>query len=150
MIEITPHTASKDNKLEKRKGTRSSAVKESGFEQMLTGAIEKETEAGIESLMNDLRDQERRFLDTQSLYEMQKYKNILQKILKMAVSDSFQTKTFERNRRGGVEKVAFSVIKQINEKVDELARVFASSENKAFALMKTLEEIRGLLCDLVY
>jgi uncharacterized protein YaaR (DUF327 family) len=149
MIEITPHSASGDKKLDKKKGANASRSKEANFDQVLSGVIEKETDRGIDALMNDLRDQERRFLDTQSLYEMQKYKNMLQKILQMAVSDSFKTKTFDRNRRGSVERVAFSVIKQINDKVDELARIFASSDNKAFALMKTLEDIRGLLCDLV-
>jgi uncharacterized protein YaaR (DUF327 family) len=42
------------------------------------------------------------------------------------------------------------IVNRINEKVDELSRSLASSDNKAFALMKTLEEIRGLLCDLVH
>ncbi|HEY1405199.1 MAG TPA: DUF327 family protein [Spirochaetota bacterium] len=147
MIEITAHTTSGDKKLDNRKNARSTRAKEASFDQVLSGVVEKETERGIESLMNDLRDQERRFLDSQSLYELQKYKTMLQKILKMVVGESYKTATIDRRRR---DRADYLIVNKISEKMDELARIFATSENKAFSLMKTLEEIRGLLCDLVY
>jgi uncharacterized protein len=148
MIEITPYTTNPDKKLDGKKTARGArAAGESSFDQVLSQTSERESERGIESLMNDLRDQERRFLDAQSLFELQKYKQLLQKLLRLIMDESFKTEMIQRKRR---DKADFQIVNRINEKVDDLARSLASSDNKAFALMKTLEEIRGLLCDLVH
>jgi uncharacterized protein len=148
MIEITPYTTNPDKKLDGKKASRGArATGEASFDQVLSRTTERESERGIDSLMNDLRDQERRFLDAQSLFELQKYKQLLQKLLRLIMDESFKTEIIPRGRRNRAD---FLIVNRINEKVDELSRSLASSDNKAFALMKTLEEIRGLLCDLVH
>jgi uncharacterized protein len=148
MIEITPHSAPADRKPGGKKTARGTRHRGGvSFEQILSTAVEKETEKGIESLMTDLRDQERRFLDSQSLAELQKYKLLLKKILSLVMDESYETISLQRRRR---DRADFLIVNQINGKIDELTRALATPENRAFALMKAIEEIRGLLCDLVY
>jgi uncharacterized protein YaaR (DUF327 family) len=148
MIEITPHSAPADRNPGGKKTARGTRHKgDASFEQILSTAVEKETEKGIDSLMTDLRDQERRFLDSQSFAELQKYKLLLKKILSLVMDESYETVSLQRRRR---DRADFLIVNQINGKIDELTRALATPENRAFALMKAIEEIRGLLCDLVY
>jgi uncharacterized protein len=146
MIEIVSGKSERDNRLGGKKSR--SAARQSDdvtFDTVLSSAVEKETERGIDALMNDLSEQERRFIDAQSLFELNKYKILLQKLLKTLIDDSYETHSIPRKRR---DRADYQIITVINDKVDQLARTVASSDNKAFMLMKTLEEIRGLICDL--
>jgi len=146
MIEITPTKAGHDRRLDNKKATRSGrAAERSSFDSVLSSAVEMETDIAIDLLLDDLKDQEKRFLDAQSLYELQKYKILLQKILKHLLDDSYEKVTIPRRRR---DKADYVIINIINDKVESLAKTLATTQNKAFALMKTLEEIRGLICDL--
>ena len=111
----------------------------------MTEAVHTETDRAVDAAMNDLTEQERRFLDHQNEYELNRYKLLLQKILKTLVSDSYRSKVIERRSRNRAD---FLIINQINEKVDSIAKMLVSKENKAFSLMKTMEEIRGLIYDL--
>lgn len=148
MIEINPHQTVKDKKLEGKRPSRTGKpVSSSGFDSALDEVIEQAFEGDFDRLMGDLGEQERRFLDTQSLYELQQYKQLLQKILKLVMDQSFEPVMIQRRRR---DRADYLVVNTINGKVEELFRALASPDNKAYSLMKTLEEIRGLLCDLVY
>ena len=147
-MELTPVSAKEQRRLDKRKGGVASASSgEVTFESALHDVVAAETDRSVDALMNDLRDQERKFLDIQNLIELAKYKQLLQKILKLIMSDSFQCATVPRRRR---DRADFLIVKTINEKVEQLAKTLASSENKAFALMGTIEEIRGLILDLTH
>ena len=146
MIEITPTKAGQERRLDSKKAGRSGrAAERSSFESVLTSAVELETDRAIDALLDDLKDQEKRFIDAQSLFELQKYKILLQKVLKHLLDDSYEKVTIPRRRR---DKADYVIINIINEKVESLAKTLATTQNKAFALMKTLEEIRGLICDL--
>jgi uncharacterized protein len=146
MIEITPAKAGHDRRLDSKKAGRSGRAAERGsFDSVLSSAVGQESEIAIDVLLDDLKDQEKRFLDAQSLFELQKYKNLLQKILKHLLDDSYEKVTIPRRRR---DKADYVIINIINDKVESLTKTLATTQNKAFALMKTLEEIRGLICDL--
>lgn len=146
MIKIVPGKTDGDTRLGgKRPAGAAKGASGTSFSSVLTEAVATETEHAVDSMMNDLSEQERRFLDTQSQYELNKYKLLLQKIMKELVSDSYQTKIIDRRSRNRAD---YLIINQINEKIDSLAKILVSSDNKAFSLMKTMEEIRGLIYDL--
>lgn len=150
-MELNPVSAREQRRLDQKKAGRPSASSGPTFEASVQEAAAVETDQSVNALMNDLRDQERRFTDTQSMEEMVKYKQLLQKILKILSSNNYQFETLKRYQRGNTPpKQPFLIIKKINEKVDELARILVSSDNKAFALMRTVEEIRGLILDLTH
>ena len=145
-MEIT-HLNKDQRRLDQRRTGRTSSPTGTSFEAALkeTAALPQAT--GVDEAMNDLREQERRFLDAQSIAELMKYKQLLQKVLSMIMADSFESSTIPRRRR---DKADFFIVRQINEKVDQLTKLVASRDNRAFELMSTIEEIRGLLCDLTH
>jgi uncharacterized protein YaaR (DUF327 family) len=145
MIKIVPGKTDGDTRLGGKRTGAAKGAAGASFESILTEAVHTETDRAVDAAMNDLTEQERRFLDHQNDYELNRYKILLQKILKTLVSDSYRSKVIERRSRNRAD---FLIINQINEKVDSIAKMLVSKDNKAFSLMKTMEEIRGLIYDL--
>ena len=145
MIEI-PKT---DSRQQTREGIKAKAKalrggsKISTFSTELENRISLEFHGTIEELMTDLKDQEKNFLDTPSLYELEIYKALVKKILKMILDSGFKMRKSEKKN---VEKI---VLDKIDENLIKLSQLITKS-NEAFNLMKTIEEIRGLILDLVY
>ncbi len=152
MIEI-PRT---DSRQQAREGVRSKTRASSGgakiskFTSELDNRIILEFNGTIEELMTDLKDQERKFLDSQSLYELEKYKAMIKKILKMILENGFESRKLEltgrEKRMGRAEK---TIVDKIDENLVKLSQMITKSSD-AFDLLKTIEEIRGLILDLVY
>ena len=147
-MELNPVSAREQRKLDQKKTGRTHASAGPTFDTVVQETVETESNQAIDSLMNDLREQERRFVDLQTQVELEKYKKLLQRVLKMLSDGNYQSEKLRRPRRGNIQREPYLIIKKINEKVDDLARALVSRDNKAFALMRTLEEIRGLILDL--
>jgi uncharacterized protein YaaR (DUF327 family) len=116
------------------------------FTTELADAVASGADQDFADLMNDLADQERRFLDRRDLHELAKYRALVKRILDLATSGSLQVETLKR--RGASKKMDFQVIRTISDRLDEIARKI-SSGNKAFDLFRDIDEIRGLILDLV-
>jgi len=148
MIEIIKTNTRREGKsrVKTKKNLSTQAVRETGFTDELQKTISIETDRAIEDLLSDLKDQEKRFLDSQSYYEMNKYKIIVQKILKTVMDQSCKTVTLKRTRR---DRADFTIVEKINQKMAIITSEITRS-NKAFNLMKAIEEIRGLIFDLAF
>jgi len=133
-----------------RKKNLNSGMKISKFTAELENRISLEFSGSIEELMTDLRDQEKRFLDLQSVYELEKYKALIKKILKMVLENGFESRKLDlTNREKRMGRAEKTVIKKIDENLIKLSQMITRSSD-AFDLLKTIEEIRGLIFDLVY
>jgi uncharacterized protein YaaR (DUF327 family) len=148
MIEITGARTRKDEKEKITKKGKLPAVKRGNktFSSELQKTMALELEGSIEELLENLKDQEKRFLDTQSEYEMNRYKALIQKIIKSILDEGLREKTLKRKKKNWGD---FVIIEKINTKILELTNAVIK-QNKAFNLLKTIEEIRGLILDLVY
>jgi uncharacterized protein YaaR (DUF327 family) len=148
MIEITGARARKDEKEKITKKGKLASVKHGGktFSSELQKTMAIDIEGSIEQLMMDLKEQEKRFLDQQSEYEMLRYKALIQKLIKSILNEGLRQKTLKRKKKDWGDYV---IIEKINEKLLELTEGI-TRQNKAFNLLKTIEEIRGLILDLVY
>ena len=145
-----------DSRQQAREGVKARTRASSGgskiskFTTELESRISLEFSGSIEELMTDLQDQEKKFLDSQSLYELEKYKALIKKILKMILENGFESRkldlTSREKRMGRAEK---TVIDKIDENLIKLAQMI-TQKSDAFSLLKTIEEIRGLIFDLVY
>jgi uncharacterized protein YaaR (DUF327 family) len=149
MIDISRTNGKRDDRTAIKKKRGASQVSRTGhdFRTELESAIGYEPEGGLDDMMRDLKDQERRFMDSQSLFEMNRYKAMVQKILKSILEESIETRTVKRFRRDN--RADFTVAQIINQKLLELTREVTGG-NPAFRLMKTMEEIRGLILDLTH
>jgi Uncharacterized protein conserved in bacteria len=148
MIEITGARTRKDEKEKISKKGKLPSVKRGSkiFSSELQKTMALELEGSIENLMENLKDQEKRFLETQSEYEMNRYKALIQKIIKSILDEGLREKTLKRKKKNWGD---FVIIEKINTKILELTDA-VTKQNKAFNLLKTIEEIRGLILDLVY
>jgi len=137
-----------DRKPAKKGGIGSTSA--SKFSSELESRIISDVRVDMEELIGDLLEQEKRFLDMQSLYELEKYKLLVRDLLKMILDKGFQTQKLElsgrEKRLGRAEK---TIVKQIDEGLVKLSTMITRSSD-AFELMKQIEEIRGLIFDLVY
>ena len=120
------------------------------FAAEVEGIISSDYTGGIDELITDLHSQEKRFMDSQSLYELETYKLLVKKILKMILEKGFESQKLEPSTRekrlGRAEK---TIIKQIDDSLVDLSRM-VTVKSDAFGLMKKIEEIRGLIFDLIY
>ncbi|MFW5770693.1 MAG: DUF327 family protein [Spirochaetota bacterium] len=115
------------------------------FQAELDSTISTEYHGTIDKLMNDLAEQEKRFVEEQSLYQMNKYKSLVRSIMKMLLDSDTSVETLQRRRR---DRADFVIVDKINDRLDLIATTLTQKSNKAFNLLKTIEEIRGLLLDL--
>jgi uncharacterized protein YaaR (DUF327 family) len=146
-MEIVPANQRKEEKTKIKGKKRSSEVRDKTiFASELQQTIVHEFQGSLDELMTDLKDQEKRFLESQNIEEMYNYKALVQKVLKMILQEGYKTKTLMRSRK---DRANFTIISEINRKLEEISFAITRT-NKAFDLMKTIDEIRGLLFDLVY
>lgn len=133
-----------------KKRTLGGGLKISKFTTELESRISLEFSGGIDELMTDLKEQEKKFLDLQSVYELEKYKALIKKILKMILENGFESRKLDlTNREKRMGRAEKTVIKKIDENLIKLSQQITRSSD-AFDLLKTIEEIRGLIFDLVY
>lgn len=148
MIEITHTTPKKEEKGKIRSSKHAPSVRKSGhsFSSELEMKLGESVEGNLEEMLGDLTEREKRFLQQQTYEELLRYKTLIKKILKTIQEMAFETKSFKRRRR---DRADFTVIQKIDEKLLEITRSITDS-NKAFNLLKSIEEIRGLIFDLIY
>lgn len=148
MININPASSKKDEKIktkQKRK-TRPINNKNNQFDNTLGESINFEFQGTINELLNDLEKQEKQFLNMQTLYELQRYKSLVQEILKLVLDEAFTTQKLKKMKKN---KADFIIVKEIDNHLIDISFNITSGSNKAFSLLKKIEEIRGLLLDLV-
>ena len=146
MIEIIKTDKGREDKTRTGKTGKHRSISGSrtDFASELSSAITFEFEGSIDQLMNDLREQEKRFLDMQSAYELERYKALVKQILKAVLDEGFQTATLKKKRR---DRADYLIVRDIDQRLSDMTIAVVRS-NKAFDLLKTIEEIRGLLLDL--
>ncbi|SRR6056297_133327 len=145
-MEIKPVSTKKnEQKSIRNKKTGETTQADKNFQAELESTISTEFQGTIESMMNDLAEQEKRFVEEQSMYQMNKYKSMVRSILKMLLDSDTSVETLQRRRR---DRADFVIIDKINDRLDLIATTISQKSNKAFNLLKTIEEIRGLLLDL--
>ena len=147
MIEIYSTNAKKEEKtkVKARKKTAGTVQVNRSFSANLQNSIQFRVEGTIEELMADLEEQEKKFLEKQTLFDFAKYKAIVQHILKTVVSDGFSTAVLKRSRS---DRSDYLIVRQINDKIEEIQGKITSAA--AFNLLKDIEEIRGLILDLMH
>jgi len=146
MIEIVKADRGRDEKARRKTAPKSGMLssRPSAFASELASSISFDFEGPVEQLMADLKEQEREFLDKQSHYELEKYKALVKKILKIIIDEGLQTTSLKKKRR---DMADYTIVNEINAKLTDMTAAVIKS-NRAFNLLKTIEEIRGLILDL--
>lgn len=130
-------------------------VKENDFLSVLETIVSStdENTAELNKLWRELPQIEKKFISSQSSANLEEYKEIIKKIIKQIL----QKNTIVINSRSKVSSIlrknensekCLHTVKIIDANIQILATTMVSQNNTAFALLKQLEKIRGLLFDL--
>jgi len=148
LINVTPTNPKKEENSRVKPKMKSHNIKlRESFENTLSESISFEFEGAIEELFNDLKEEEKMFIENQTSFHLKRYKTIVEKILKKILNEGYETAKLKRLRK---DKAEFVIVNKINSKLFEIMKEITGKNNKAFNLLKTIEEIRGLIFDLVY
>jgi len=145
MIEIVHTGNTREDRPKIKSGKKPFGVSgtSKSFETELATAVGNDVQGDLDQLLSDLTEQEKRFLDLQNEYELIKYKTLVGKILKLALEENVQIKPLEGRRSQD-----FVVIKFVDSKLNEITNAIIRN-NQAFDLLKAIDEIHGLIVDLI-
>jgi uncharacterized protein YaaR (DUF327 family) len=146
MIEIVHTGSTREDRPKIKSGKKPFGVSGSpkSFETELVTAVGNEVQGDLDQLLSDLTEQERRFLDFQSEYELAKYRALIGRILKLALEENVHTKTL----RARSDRIPFVIVESVNSKLNEITNAIIKN-NQAFNLLQAIDEIHGLIVDLI-
>lgn len=125
----------------------SKAVK-SGFRSQLHQIEGRNLEEKLNRLVEEIFQQGEKLTKRTDIVELKKYKKLISEFLDEAVGNShkFMKKNF-LDRRGRYK--GYAIIKKINEELEHLTEEVLSSEKDKIRILARLDEIKGLILDLM-
>lgn len=115
------------------------------LEEILPSHLEKNQ--SLHDLWSVLPDVEKKLIEKPVKENLNEYKRLVREIAEKTLKNNTRVKKiYSKNRRN--EKVEHSVVEFIDRRVQAMAVMLHSSENSAFSILKSMEEIRGILLDL--
>lgn len=147
---LTDKTRSSEKKSKSalNRSSNSIAPKENSFLSVLESIApaSNENTSELNSLWRELPDKEKNFLNSQTSNHLEEYKSIVRKIIQLIIEKN--TKLVLAKRRGEADQKILHTVKIIDENIQLLATTMVNKNNSAFALLKQIEKIRGLLFDM--
>ena len=156
---ISPINQNNQTKQEKLKSLSSSNIKtniktkknfiSTQFQDMMDEVLPPEelSNFDLNKLWKNLPQAEKNLINTFSQKNLDTYKNLVIQIAKLTLKRNTKVEMMKRNRSSD-DHVVQSIIKVIDERLQKMVNLMHSKENTAFAILKSIEEIRGLLIDL--
>ena len=118
------------------KFTLASAIDDASLQQKLTG------------LMNDIEAQGKRISEHMDVRDMKHYRALIKEFMNEIVNRSHKFSRENFLDRRGRHRV-YGVVKLVDEKLDELAGELVSDEKDHLSILGRVDEIRGLLLDII-
>lgn len=118
------------------KFTLASAIDDASLQQKLTG------------LMNDIEAQGKRISEHMDVRDMKHYRALIKEFMNEIVNRSHKFSRENFLDRRGRHRV-YGMVKLVDEKLDELAGELVSDEKDHLSILGRVDEIRGLLLDII-
>ena len=141
-----------DSRIMDMRGTGAREVKEagpSGFSRTLHDMSSEAHHQRLMQLKKDIEDQAERLVDRVNVKDYEKYRKLIREFLDEIVSNGY---TFSRENaftsRGGRHRY-IATVETINKKLDELGKEVLSDQKDKLEILGKLDDIRGLLLDLM-
>jgi uncharacterized protein len=120
----------------------------SDFRSQLKKAEDYSYEQHLESLVNDIICQGEKLSKKVDVRDYREYKKLVSEFLEAALGKSRKLSKKNLLDRKGRHKV-YALINMINEEVDQLAQDVMNGEKDNIGLLKRMDDIRGLILDLI-
>ncbi|MCF0131562.1 MAG: YaaR family protein [Pseudobutyrivibrio sp.] len=119
------------------------------FKFTLASAIEdKELMAKLEALMNDISTQGKLLSEHMDVRDMKRYRGLIKEFMNEVVNRSHKFSRENFLDRRGRHRV-YGMVKLVDEKLDELAQALVADERNHIDILNRIDEIRGLLLDIL-
>ncbi len=115
---------------------------------LISNIEQQELKARLSVLMENIESQGKRITKHMDVVDMKRYREMIKEFMNEIVNHShkFSRQNFLDKR--GRHRV-YGMIKLIDKNLDELAAQLMSDEQDALAILSKIDEIRGLLLDLL-
>lgn len=118
------------------------------FARHLTELSEEKYHLYISQLIDDITEQGKRMTQKADLREFHKYREMVRRLIDETVSNSFSFSKFRKFDVRGRNKT-FALVQRINEKLEEMTEQLLSEEADHIALLRSVDDIRGMLVDML-
>ncbi len=129
--------------------TQTSKPTDGSFKFTLVSNIEEEQlQEKLNSLMKDIDEQGKRIAEHMDIRDMKKYRSTVKEFLNEVVSRSHEFSRENFLDRRGRHRV-YGIIKQVDDNLDALASELIEDEKDHLEILGRIDDIRGLLLDIV-
>ena len=118
------------------------------FERHLTQMSEERYHLYISGLVGDITEQGKKMSERADLREFHKYRDMIRRLIDETVSNGFSFQKFRKFDIRGRNKT-FALIQRINTKLEEITNALLQEETDHIALLKSVDEIAGMLVDML-
>lgn len=131
-----------------REEIKASAGKDADFRSQLVKAEGNSYEKHLEALVDEIIKQGEKLSKKVDVRDFRVYKKLISEFLNSALGKSMKFSKRSLLDRKGRYKV-YSLIKRINDEVDKLARDVMEGERDNISLLKRMDDIRGMILDMI-
>ncbi|MGE5329360.1 MAG: YaaR family protein [Deltaproteobacteria bacterium] len=132
---------------EKKDSKKIRNSKESSFQSQYKKNMEETVQEKITRLLNDIDDQGKTLGTRIDIRELKVYKQLISEFLYEVVNNSHVFSKESKVDRRGRHRV-WAVIKLVNEELENLTKEVLKEETDNIKILKSMEDIRGLLLDI--
>lgn len=117
------------------------------FRETVSKQSEKLHSEQLTRLLGDIETQGKRLLQSQTVRDLQLYKNLVQRFVKEAVNFGMQLKQNKSWNEQGRSRT-LKLVKEIDEQLIQITEAVLSQEKDSISLLDKIGEIKGLLVNL--
>ena len=137
------------NQISQVPDTAKTVAGDGSFKFTLASAItDAELQAKVDALMEDIVEQGNRIAQHMDIRDMKIYRSMISNFLSEVVAHSHEFSRENFLDRRGRHRV-YGIIRQVNDKLDELARELINSEKNQVNILDKIGEIQGLVLDII-
>ncbi len=125
---------------------RKSDVRNAQFVEKFQNIKSDQVREHLESLFSQITAQSEKISEKLHISEVIRYKGLVREFLDVAVKNSHQFSKENFLDRRGRHRV-YSIVKNVDRELDAITKEFLNKEMDRIAIVKKLDDIRGMLLD---
>ena len=118
------------------------------FTRHLSELSEGRYQTYIQQMVGAITEQGEKMAKRADLSEFHRYREMIRKLLDEIVSNSYAFRKYRKFDTRGRNKT-FALIQCVNDKLDEMLKTLLQEETDHLALLSSVDDIRGMLVDLL-
>lgn len=137
------------NPIQQTENTQAAKPVDGGFKFTLASAIDDANlQQKLTGLMNDIEAQGKRIAEHMDVRDMKHYRALIKEFMNEVVNRSHKFSRENFLDRRGRHRV-YGMVKLVDEQLDELAGELVKDERDHLSILGRVDEIRGLLLDII-